>query len=47
MLGTLRNTSVVFASSTGRLRDARYKQSDLRKDFDRAGYPEITSHTCR
>ena len=38
---------VVFPSPAGKLRDPSNTQSDLRKVFDRAGYPEITSHTCR
>jgi integrase len=37
----------VFTSPTGRLRDPSNTQGDLRAVFDRAGYPEITSHTFR
>lgn len=38
---------VVFTSPTGRLRDPSNTQGDLRAVFDRAGYPEVTSHTFR
>ena len=38
---------VVFTSMTGRLRDPSNTQGALREAFDRAGYPEITSHTLR
>jgi integrase len=38
---------VVFPSPLGRLRDPSNTQGDLRDIFDRAGYPEITSHTFR
>jgi integrase len=38
---------VVFTSPSGRLRDPSNTQGDLRTVFDRAGYPEITSHTFR
>jgi integrase len=38
---------VVFTSATGRLREPSNTQGDLRTVFDRAGYPEITSHTFR
>jgi integrase len=38
---------VVFTSPTGKLRDPSNTQGDLRTVFDRAGYPEITSHTFR
>jgi len=39
--------SVVFPTVEGRLRDPSNTQADLRKVFDRAGHPEITSHTFR
>lgn len=38
---------VVFTSPTGLLRDPSNTQADLRDVFERAGYPEITSHTFR
>jgi integrase len=38
---------MVFTSMTGRLRDPSNTQGDLREAFDRAGYPQITSHTLR
>lgn len=38
---------VVFPSPAGRLRDPSNTQADLRGVFERAGYPEITSHTFR
>jgi integrase len=38
---------VVFTSPTGRLRDPSNTQADLRDVFERAGYPDITSHTFR
>jgi integrase len=38
---------VVFTSPNGLLRDPSNTQADLRTVFDRAGYPEITSHTFR
>jgi integrase len=38
---------VVFTSPTGRLRDPGNTQADLRDVYERAGYPDITSHTFR
>jgi integrase len=38
---------VVFTSMTGKLRDPSNTQGDLHEAFDRAGYPQITSHTLR
>ncbi len=38
---------VVFTSPTGQIRDPSNTQGDLRAVFDRAGYPDITSHTFR
>jgi integrase len=38
---------VVFTSPSGMLRDPSNTQADLRDVFDRAGYPDITSHTFR
>jgi integrase len=38
---------VVFTSASGRLRDPSNTQSDLRKLFDRLGYPHLTSHAFR
>ncbi len=37
----------VFTSPLGHLRDPSNTQSDLRDVFDRAGYPDVSSHTFR
>lgn len=38
---------VIFTSPTGQIRDPSNTQGDLRAVFDRAGYPDLTSHTFR
>jgi integrase len=42
-----RPENVIFASPLGQVRDRSNTTGDLRRAFDRAGYPWITSHTLR
>ncbi len=45
--GTVNRDGVIFPSPIGRLRDSSNTAGDLRRAFDRAGYPWVSSHTFR
>ena len=45
--GEAAQSAVVFSSPLGQLRDRSNTTSDLRRVFDRAGFPWVTSHTLR
>jgi integrase len=38
---------MIFPSPLGQIRDRSNTTGDLRRAFDRAGYPWVTSHTLR